>query len=80
MNVPATTRLRDVDPRGRVDATLYRLGEQVARHVGIGPAWNNGLGDVVEAIIVESRVPSQTVTPVDIARALGVLPQRRGRQ
>lgn len=75
MSVPATTRLRDVDPRGRVDATLYRLGEQLARHVGVGPAWNNGLGDIVEAVIVESGVPAQLFTPADIARAAGLLPQ-----
>jgi hypothetical protein len=83
MSVPTTTRLRDVDPRGRVDATLYRLGEHVARHVGIGTAWNNGLGDIVEAVIVESGVPSQLFSPVDVARALGLLPERprlRGRR
>ena len=82
MNAPTTTRLRDVDPRGRVDAALYRLGEQMARHVGIGPAWNNGLGDIVEAVIVESGVPAQPFTPVDIARAAGLLPQapNRGRR
>jgi hypothetical protein len=83
MNIPATTRLRDVDPRGRVDATLYHLGEQVARHVGVGTAWENGLGQVVEAVIVESGVPSQQITPVDVARAVGLLPPRprlRGRR
>jgi len=73
VNVPAQTRLRDADPRGRVDVTLYKLGEQVFRRSGAGRAFDLGLGDVLEAVIAES-VPSTQITPVDIARAVGLLP------
>jgi len=75
-----TTRLRDADPRGRVDVALYRLGEQVAKHAGRSDWWNGGLGEVIEAVIVESKVPSQRVTAVDLARAVGLLQPKRGRR
>jgi hypothetical protein len=82
LSAPAITRLRDADPRGRVDVALYRVGEQIAKHVGRSDWWNGGLGEIVEAVIVESKVPTLQVMPVDIARAIGLLPSwpKRGRR
>ena len=82
MSALFTTRLRDADPRGRVDVALYRVGEQIAKHAGRSDWWNGGLGEIVEAVIVESKIPSRVVTPVDIARAIGLLPagSKRGRR
>lgn len=76
MNNAPTIRLRDADPRGRVDVAVFRLGEQLVKRTIGAKVWDNGLGEVVEAIVVESRVPSQVITPVDVARAIGILPPR----
>jgi hypothetical protein len=65
------------DPRGRVDIAIVRLGETLCRR-GFGPAgataWNSGLGDLVETLVVENGVTAKPVTVSDMARALGLIP------
>lgn len=70
-----------------VHASLERLAEMLitrriepavaARLRGPGKQvklWENGLGDVVHAAVAESRLP-QTISALDVARALGLLPR-----
>lgn len=82
---PKVRTLRDVDPAGRVDVALLRLGEQLTRRTlepacGGAPLWDRGLGDVVEALIEENpSIPSRAFTAVDLARAVGVLPPAKRR-
>lgn len=70
------TRLRDTDPKGRVDVALLRAGERIAKHVGAEKVWNSGLGEVVEEMLENSGL-SKPITATDVARSLGILPQRR---
>lgn len=69
-------------PTVRLDlhASLARLAEMFVRRrvepaVRNTPLWDNGLGDVVQAALAESKIP-ESVTAVDIARALKILPAR----
>lgn len=82
--------LRDTDPKGRFDVMCYRLAEHFTKTVlepalkGV-PVWNHGLGEVMEETI-RKNLPAKAFTPVDIARAFGILPpehpqrQNRGRK
>jgi hypothetical protein len=63
-------RLRDADPKGRVDVAVYRGAEKLAKHVGIEHVWNGGLGELIETVI-ENTVSSKPITPQDVARELG---------
>jgi len=69
------TRLRDADPKGRVDALLLRSGEQFAKQIGAEKIWNNGLGDVVEELLENAGI-SKPITASDVAREIGILPRR----
>jgi len=69
-------RLRDADPKGRVDALLLRTGEQFAKQVGAEKIWKNGLGDVVEELLENSGL-SKPITGLDVAREIGILPRRQ---
>jgi hypothetical protein len=73
----------DQDPHGRLDIAALRTCEVVAKR-GFGPAgeaiWNQGLGRLVEAVVVES-VPANRYTVQDVGQALGVLkPNSRKRK
>lgn len=68
-------------PGVRVDLLVVRLAEGIVRGVVEPrlrnvPLWDAGLGEVVNAAIVESRLPSRPVTAVDVARRLGILKRR----
>ena len=71
MKNPAPTRLRDADPRGRVDVAAFRFAENMAEKAGAKDFWNGGLGDFVETVI-QGTVPSKPITGQDVARALGL--------
>lgn len=77
---PSKQTIMNDDPRGRLDIAVVRLAEAVCKR-GLGPAgataWDHGLGDIVEAVVVENGVPSQPLTAVDLARAAGLLPPAR---
>ncbi len=78
MSVARTNpKIRDADPKGRIDVAILRMGQEVAKRCGPkGEAvWNGGLGDVVEEIIVNAGVPSKPFTAVDLAREIGILPK-----
>lgn len=73
--------LRDTDPAGRFDVLAFRLAEQFTKRVlepalKGAPVWNHGLGEVVEAAI-RQNLPAKVFTPVDVARAFGILPPER---
>jgi hypothetical protein len=70
------TRLRDSDPKGRVDVAAYRGAEHFAKEVGLGEVWNMGLGELVETVI-EGTIPSKPVTGRDVARSLGLAGRRQ---
>lgn len=78
---PAPKTIMNDDPRGRMDIAIVRLAEATCKR-GLGPvgaaAWDHGLGDLVEAVVVENGVPSKPLTAVDLARAAGLLPRKRG--
>jgi len=68
--------LRGADPRGRIDVAVYRLLEQLTKKriepaLKNKPLWDSGLGDLVEAAIIESGVlPSNPITARDVLRHL----------
>jgi hypothetical protein len=74
---PPASSILDEDPRGRMDIAVVRLAEATCKRA-LGPAgavaWDHGLGDVVEAVVVANGIPSKPLTAVDIARAAGILP------
>ena len=67
-----------------VHGTIKNLGELVVRRA-VEPAcngvklWDNGLGDLVGAVVETCDVPA-AITADDFARALGLVPNRRGRR
>lgn len=76
MKEVVTTRLKDADPRGRVDVALYRGAEKLANHVGIGEVWNAGLGEFFEHVI-QNVAPSKPITPLDVAQSMGLAGRKR---
>ena len=68
----------------RADRALVGLAEVFTRRV-VEPAlggrkvWNEGLGEVVEQAVADSKISTALITPVDIARALGFL-KSKGRR
>lgn len=78
----ATTRptLETADPSGRFDVMLYRLARHFVKraevHHNLPPLWDKGVGEIVEAGIQDLGVPSRVFTPVDVARAIGLLPRK----
>jgi len=74
--VPAE-RLKDADPRGRMDVAAYRGAEHFANEIGLKEVWNAGLGELVETVI-QGTIPSKPVTGKDIARELGLSGRKRG--
>lgn len=79
--VPAP-RLVDQDPAGRIDVPIARAAKSgvdaISGRIGVD-LWGRGLGDVVEAFIAESDVPSRSFTAVDIARQVGILKKNPGK-
>ena len=69
-------RLKDANPKGRVDVAAYRGAEHFAKEVGLGEVWNMGLGELVETVI-EGTIPSKPVTGRDVARSLGLAGRRQ---
>lgn len=69
-------RLKDANPKGRVDVAAYRGAEHFAKEVGLGEVWNMGLGELVETVI-EGTIPSKPVTGQDVARSLGLAGRRQ---
>jgi len=70
-------RLKDADPRGRMDVAAYRGAEHFAKEIGLKEVWNAGLGELVETVI-QGTIPSKPVTGKDIARELGLAGRKRG--
>ena len=73
-------RKHSTNPAGRVDIALERVGELLIRNVGerLGvDLWEGGLRDITRAAIRESGVPRKPLTPVALARMVGILPERR---
>jgi hypothetical protein len=65
-----------IDLRRGFTALAQKLASRIR---GGEQAWNAGLGEVVKAAIHESDLPP-TMTPVQLARQLGILrPERRQR-
>ena len=84
METPKSVSLRDADTTGRFDVMCYRLAEHFTKNVlepklGNVPLWNRGMGDVMEEAI-KQNLPSKVFSPVDIARAFGILPPAKGRR
>ena len=69
-------RLKDANPKGRMDVAAYRGAEHFAKEVGLGEVWNMGLGELVETVI-EGTIPSKPVTGQDVARSLGLAGRRQ---
>jgi hypothetical protein len=68
----------------RADQALVSLAELFTRRI-VEPAlgrkvWASGVGEVVEQAIADSRISTQLIRPVDIARAVGLLKPGRGRR
>jgi hypothetical protein len=70
------TRLKDADPRGRMDVAAYRGAEHFAEKVGLKEVWNAGLGEFVETVI-QGTVPSKPITGRDIAHSLGLVGRKQ---
>lgn len=77
MKNPAPIRLKDADPRGRMDVAAYRGAEHFANEIGLKEVWNMGLGDLVDTVI-QGTVPSKPITGQEIARELGLAGRKRG--
>jgi hypothetical protein len=65
-------------PGVRLDVLLERVAEGVVRgalepRVRNLPLWDLGLGEVIATAIKESRIPSEPITAVHVARRLGIL-------
>jgi len=75
-NPAPVTRLKDADPRGRMDVAAFRFAENMAEKAGAKDFWNAGLGDFVETVI-NGTVPSQAITGQDVAKALGLGGRKR---
>jgi hypothetical protein len=70
-------------PGVRLDLLLERFAEGVVRgaiepRVRNVPLWDLGLGEVVTTAIRESRIPSEPITAVRVARRLGILREVQG--
>lgn len=62
------------DPR----RMIHRALETVARRIKHGgKVWDAGLGEVVKAAIHDSEIPG-AMTPVELARRVGILRPERG--
>jgi hypothetical protein len=75
-----------VDPKGRLDILLLRLGEIVTRKVEkvLGPNVNiwdgpGGLREVAELKLSELGLAGQIMTPKQIAEQLGVIGRKKRR-
>jgi hypothetical protein len=68
--------LVDQDFHGRPDVACAQAARMfvggIEQRTGVS-IWNRGLGDVVEALIVENGIPSEPVSAVDLARKMGIL-------
>jgi hypothetical protein len=65
----------------RVDRLVVGLCEAVVKReveprLHNVPLWNSGFGEVVAAVVEESRVPKKEFSILDLARAAGVLRRR----
>lgn len=62
--------------QGRLDqlviACAHRFFANLEQAAGV-PLWESGIRQVVETAVAESPIPKQPVTPVDLARFLGIL-------
>lgn len=73
-----------LDPGGRLDVALVRVGEVICRgaiepRLGF-PIWDRGAGEFWEAFVTERlKVPSKPVTVTDVAREFGILPRGAAR-
>jgi hypothetical protein len=76
-NPAPVERLKDADPRGRMDVAAYRGAEHFAETIGLGEVWNAGLGELVETVI-QGTVPSKPITGRDVAHSLGLAGRKRG--
>ena len=76
MKEVVTTRLKDADPRGRVDVAIYRGAEKIAEHIGMGHVWNAGLGEFFEHVI-RNVASSKPITPLDVAQSIGLAGRKR---
>lgn len=66
-----------VDPNEiRVDRLLVNgarhFTSALEKQVGV-PIWERGLGSIVEAFVDQHGIPKNPVTPVSLARMLGIL-------
>lgn len=69
-------RLKDADPRGRMDVAAYRGAEHFAEKVGMKEVWNMGLGELIETVI-QGTVPAKPITGRDIAHSMGLGGRKR---
>lgn len=69
-------RLKDADPKGRMDVAAYRGAEHFADKIGLREVWNAGLGELVETVI-QGTVPSKPITGRDIAHSMGFAGRKR---
>jgi len=65
------------NPKGRADIAVLRMAEMIVRGPvektcnGL-PLWDAGLGQVLEAVVVE-HFPAKPIDPVEVARELGLV-------
>ena len=68
------------NPKGRADIAVLRMAEMIVRGPvektcnGL-PLWDAGLGQVLEAVVVE-HFPGKPIDPVEVARELGLVRRR----
>lgn len=68
--------MKEVVEPGRVDQLAIAAARSlvgVAEQVSGVSLWNAGVGDIVREAVAESALPKHPVTPVELARHLGVL-------
>lgn len=75
---------QNVDARGRLDVALVRLAEMLVKRrvepaLGGVSLWDRGLGEIVAAGVHDLGVPAVQLTPVDMARMVGILPRKARR-
>ena len=54
-------------------AAARRLTDHVGAYFGVPRLWERGIGDVTHQAVADLKLPQQPITPVALARKLGLL-------